>query len=249
MSKSQNAIAEIKKLMKQFGFMNEEQTLLSFKLKDNTIVELSDVVVGSPITKISDDYERVSLEDGTFRLSERFEVEVKDGKINHVREIFLDAELEDGTKIKVEGEELVEGAKVMVVTEDALLPAPDGVHLLSDKKTKVETKDGMIVSVVAEEPMEDGAEKEAEVIEEEKIKDMEDGDQEMYDMLKKMLEKISEKMKKMEEKMEKVEAEFKAFKKEPAAKPIPNGKTEFNKFEDSEDNRVKAILHLRNNRI
>lgn len=247
MSKSKNAIAEIKNLMMQFGFIKDEHSVKSFKLQDNTIVETSDLVVGSSITKISDDFERVVLENGNFRLKENFEIEVRDGKITHVKELFLDATLEDGTKIKVEGEELVEGARVMVVTEDAMLPAPDGIHLLSDGKTKVETKDGKIVSVVSDEEMEDGAMKEKEVVEEEKKSEDVLVDEEMYSLLKDMMEKIADKMKKMEDKMEKVQAEFQAFKKEPAAKRIPNGKTEFTSMETPiENSRVKAIMELRN---
>lgn len=245
MSKSKNAIAEIKKLMVQFGFMSDEQILRSFKLQDNTILETPELSVGQSITKLSDEFERVALEDGTFRLVENFEIEVKDGKIVTVKEIFVDAVLEDGTNIKIEGEEVVEGAKVVVVTEEGEIPAPDGVHVVSDG-TKVETKDGVIVSISAPEAMEDGAEKEEEVIDEEKKDEI---DEEMYALLKDMLGKISDKMKKMEEKMEKVEAEFSAYKKAPAAKPIPNGKTEFSKTENNyEESRVNAILQLRNKR-
>lgn len=248
MSNSKNAIAEIKKLMVQFGFMSEETSLKSFKLLDNTILQTVDLKVGENITKISEEFEKVALEDGSYRLVENFNIEVKDGKIVAVKEIFVDAVLEDGTKIKIEGEEVVEGAKVVVVTEEGEIPAPDGVHVVSDG-SKVETKDGVIVAISAPEKLEDGAEKEKEVIDEEKVKESDESDDEMYLLLKDMLEKISSKMKKMEEKMEKVESEFKAFKKEPAAKPIPNGKTDFFKVENNyEDSRVKAILELRNNR-
>ena len=44
----------------------------------------------------------------------------------------LDATLEDGTPITIEGEEIVEGAAVMVVTQEGASPAPDGQHVLSD---------------------------------------------------------------------------------------------------------------------
>ena len=251
MSKSKNAITEIKKLMVQFGFMSDDSILKSFKLQDNTIIQTEDLVVGNSINKISEEFESVSLEDGSYRLVENFNIEVKDGKIVSVKEIFVDATLEDGTKIKVEGEELVEGAKVKVVTEEAELMAPDGVHTLDDG-TKVETKDGLIVSIVKKaEEMEDGAEKEQEVVDEEKEKniEIEVGDEEMYQLLKDMMKNISAKLKKMEEKMEKVESEFNQFKKEPASRPIPNGKTDFTKIDDIEDsNRIKAILQLRNKR-
>lgn len=247
MSNSKNAIAQIKNLMKQYGFITDEQSLQSFKLQDETIVEVKNLSVGESITKISDAFERVVLEDGVYKLKENFEIEVSEGKITHVREIFLDAVLEDGTKLKIEGEELVEGKKVMVVTEDALIPAPDGQHLLSDG-TVVETKDGLIAMVKLPESMEDGEQKDAEIVDEAKKKEGEIEEEEMYSMFKDMLQKISDKMKKMEDKMSSVEAEFRAFKSEPASKPIPTGKLEFNKYEGSVDDvRVKNIMELRNN--
>jgi len=247
MSKSKNAITEIKKLMVQFGFIEENPTLLSFKLKDNTILQTEKLEVGKSISKINEAFEQVSLESGVYRI-DNFDVEVKDGIIKTIKEIFIDAVLEDGTKISVEGEELVEGAKVVVVTEEGNLPAPDGIHSLEDG-TKVETKDGMIVSVKLPEVLEEGVKKEEEVVDEEKKKEGQIGDEEMYQLLKDMMEKISSKMKKMEDKMNKVEAEFKSFKKEPASKPIPNGKTDFSKeINNYEESRIKAILELRNNK-
>ncbi len=241
MSNSKNAIAEIKKLMVQFGFMSDEPQFKSFKLEDNTILEARDLKVGEAITRLSDTFERVALEDGSYRLVENFNIDVQEGKIVAVKEIFVDAVLEDGTKIKIEGDSVIEGAKVVVVTEEGEIPAPDGVHIVSDG-SKVETKDGVIVAISAPEAMEDIADIEDEVEDEVEV------DEEMYALLKDMLGKISDKMKKMEEKMEKVEAEFNAFKKAPAAKPIPNGKTEFSKYTD-EDSKIKAILQMRNNII
>ena len=74
MSNSKNAIQEIKKLMVQFGFMTEEQTPLSFKLADNTILQTSKLEAGNSIFKINDAFEQVSLEDGSYRLFENFEI-------------------------------------------------------------------------------------------------------------------------------------------------------------------------------
>ena len=244
MSNSKNAIQEIKSLMVKFGFLAEEPTLLSFKLEDNTILQAAKLEAGEKIVKINDSFEQVALEDGSYRLVENFEIEVKDGSIETVKEIFLDAKLVDGTVIKVEGDSLAEGAKVVVVTEDAEIPAPDGVHELEDG-TKVETKDGIIAKI------------------EEVVADVEDGEvpeapeaevpamgmeAELMDMLKEFIHKVSGKMSEMEQKMSEVEAEFAAFKKEPAAKPIANGKTDFNKqSKDSEmDSKLEMIMSLRN---
>jgi hypothetical protein len=253
MSNPKTAITEIKKLMKQFGFLAEEVSLRSFKLENNTILETPSLKVGNKITKLNDEFERVALEDGSYRLVENFEIEVKNSEIVTVKQIFLDSKLVDGSQIKVEGDELIEGARVLVVTEEAELPAPDGVHELEDG-TKVETKDGVIVSIQAkieepvEEEMEDSIEKETEG-EEKKVgeEEPEVEKDEMYQLLKDLMEKISEKMKKMEDKMSTIENQFNSFKKEPAGKKIADGKTDFTKITNNqEENRINAILQLRN---
>jgi hypothetical protein len=114
MSNSKTAIGEIKKLMVQFGFLTEESTPLSFKLEDNTILQTAKLAVGNKIVKINEAFEQVALEDGSYRLVENFSIEVVNGEIKSVREIFVDAKLVDGTVVKVEGDAVVEGAKVLV---------------------------------------------------------------------------------------------------------------------------------------
>ena len=246
MSNSKTAIQEIKSLMKQFGFLKDEEVALaSFKLEDNTILQTEKLEVGNKIVKISEEFEQVELENGSYRLVENFEIEVEDGEIKSVKEIFVDAKLVDGTKIKVEGEGLAEGAKVVVVTEEGEVPAPDGVHELEDG-TKVETKDGIIAKI--EEVVSD-VEEEVESEEPELEVPSIAMEQEMLDMLKEFVKKMSEKMSNMETKMGEVESQFAAFKKEPAAKPIANGKTDFNKSynnDDVVDAKLAAIAGLRN---
>lgn len=249
MSKSKTAIAEIKKLMVQFGFMANDSAMASFKLEDNTILQASKLEAGEKIVKINEQFEQVALEDGSYRLVENFNIEVKGGEIKSVKEIFVSAKLIDGTEIKVEGEGLVEGAKVVVVTPDAEVPAPDGVHELEDG-SKVETKEGLIVSVEEKleeegegEPMPEGEPK-AEVKPEEPI------EIEMLEMLRDFVKKMSEKMSNMEQKMSEVESQFAAFKKEPAAKKIANGKTDFNKSinnDDAMESKLAMIAELRKN--
>lgn len=243
MSNSKSAIQEIKNLMVSFGFMSEDKTLLSFKLEDNTIVETEKLEKDSKIFKINEAFERVALEDGTYKLKENFELEVAESQIVSVKEIFVDAKLVDGTAIKVSGEGLVEGAKVMVVTEEGEIPAPDGVHELEDG-TKVETKEGIIAKieeVVAEAPEMESPEVEIEV--------SKDGmSKEMVDMLKEFIYKMGDKVKKMEEQMSTLSSDFNSFKKEPASKKIADGKTEkFNKTDDFMDSKLEAIASLRKN--
>ena len=249
MSNPKNAINQIKNLMKQYGFLNDEPTLQSFKLEDNTIVETLKLKAGEKITKLSDEFNRVALESGSYRLVENFEIEVKEGEIVSVKEIFVDAKLVDGTAVKVEGEELVEGAAVKVVTEDAELPAPDGVHEL-EGGLKIETKDGVIVKIeekVSEqmEEVEVPVEVPAEVapVAQEVVEAVVEALVPLMDEVKVLVEE----MKKMKDGMKKMENDFSSFKKEPAGKKISDGKTDFNKQEkfNSEEARIAAIMSLR----
>ena len=249
MSNSKTAIAEIKKLMKQFGFMSDESVLKSFKLEDNTILQTSDLKIGENISKINEAFEQVALEDGSYRLVENFNIEVKDGKIVLVESIFINAKLVDGTEIKVDGETLLEGAKVVVITPDAEIPAPDGVHELEDG-SKVETKDGVIVSV--EESMQEDGEGEPAPMGEPKAPVAEgpiEPQEEIMGLLRDFIYKMADKMSKMETQMETMKNEFSSFKKEPAAKKIANGKTDFNKQpKDNEmDDKISMIMSLRQN--
>lgn len=243
MSNQSKAIAEIKNLMVKFGFMTSENAPLSFKTVDDIILNTMKLEAGANIYKINEAFEQVVLEDGTYKLKENFELEVKEGQIVSVRELFLDAKLEDGTPIKVLGESLVEGAEVKVITEQGELPAPDGVHILVDG-TKVETKEGKVVSVEEavkeEEPMlpeSEGGEVEIKV----EAKD------EVMEMLKDFVKKMGEKMGQMEEKMSSIQSDFNAFKSAPAAKKIADGKTDFNKQEklSSVDLAVEQIMMMR----
>jgi hypothetical protein len=243
MSNSKSAIQEIKNLMVQFGFMSEDKTLLSFKLEDNTIVETEKLEKDSKIFKINEAFERVALKDGTYKLKENFELEVAESQIVSVKEIFVDAKLVDGTAIKVSGDGLVEGAKVMVVTEEGEIPAPDGVHELEDG-TKVETKEGLIAKI--EEAVKEAPEMEEPKVEiEVKKEEMED---EVVSLLKDLVIKLGEKIASLEGKVEGMSADFNSFKKEPAAKKIADGKTEkFNKTDDYIDSKLETIAALRKN--
>jgi hypothetical protein len=169
---------------------------------------------------------------------------LKNEETEIVKEIFIDAKLVDGTAIKVEGDSLVEGAKVVVVTEEGEIPAPDGVHEISDG-TKVETKEGIIAKIEQklEEPEMEKPEAEVE------IEVSKDGmSKEMVDMLKEFIYKMGDKVKKMEEQMSSLSTDFNSFKKEPAAKKIADGKTEkFNKTDEYMDSKLEAIASLRKN--
>jgi len=265
MSNSKNAISEIKKLMVQFGFLAEEPVYQSFKVEDDTIIEAEKLAIGNKVFKINELFERVVLEDGAYTIPNSYNFEVADGTISLVEEIFTNAKLKDGTEIKVRGAGLENGSKVFINSDGTELPIPDGSHELEDG-TKIETKDGEIISIInvsdeekgpgeeTESPAEEGSEEPSPIDEatnKEQSKSKDQHFDEMYDMMKEFVTKCSQKMNDIEGSYSALKAEFEAFKKEPAAKPIGNGKTEsFNKQEDENasllDARVARIMKLRN---
>jgi len=241
MSNSKSAIQEIKNLMVSFGFMKEEVTLQSFKLEDETILQAEKLEVGNKIFKINEAFEQVALENGSYKLKENFELEVSEGDIIAVKELFLDAKLKDGTLVKVIGDGLVEGAKVVVVKEDGIeAPAPDAVHELEDG-TKVETVAGIIKSIVEAVKAEDGMKDDpSEMGYMPKMMENE-ADMELISLIKDFMNKMGEKVSKIEESYSSLQNEFKAFKSEPAGKKIADGKVEsFNKQDN--DNGLSARL-------
>ena len=254
MSKSNKAISEIKSLMVQFGFLKaEEATPLSFKLEDDTIIEVAELKAGEKVVKINEEFEKVSLEDGVYRLKENFNLEVKESSIVSVNEIFVDAKTLDGQSISVEGDTIVPGAKVTVVTDAGKVPAPDGEWELEDGSVVV-TVGGLVDSIKpsdVESPEDVAGEAPG-------VEAPQGGDQVpvggalpqgMLDMLKEFVANCGAKLAEMEAQNQKLQAEFNAFKKEPAGKKISTAKSDFNMVTNSDsfvDDKVAAIMALRN---
>jgi hypothetical protein len=255
MSKSNKAISEIKNLMVQFGFLKSDDTTpLSFKLEDNTILNTSKLEKGSKIVKINEAFEETPLEDGTYRLKENFVIEVKESEIVSVQEVFVDAKTLDGQQISVEGDSIVPGAKVVVVTDQGKIPAPDGQWELEDGSC-VYTVGGMVDHVDPSdvESPEDVAGEMPGVEAPQGGMEVPVGGQkpmpnEMVDMLKEFIANVSKKLADMEQNYSALNSEFDTFRKEPAGKKISTAKTDFNKASDEAwvEDRVSAILALRN---
>ena len=248
MSNSKSAIQEIKNLMVSFGFMKEEVTLQSFKLEDDTIIQAEKLEVGSKIYKINEAFEQVALEDGSYKLEDNFEVEVSNGEISVVKEIFIDAKLKDGTVVKVLGEALVAGAKIVVVKDGMDVPAPDAVHELEDG-TKVETKGGVISNVEKVKDVEDEGPSAPDMAYMPKMMETE-VENELFSLVKDMLTKMNEKVSNLEQELSSVKNQFNSFKSEPAGKKIADGKTEVFTKENNNDDilsaRVAALKSFRN---
>lgn len=251
MSNPKMLVDKIKGLMVEFGFasVNELQSF-SIEDKNNTILQVSKLEVGNSIMKINEEFNQVPLESGNYKLKENFEIEVLNGKIMSVREIFIDAKLIDGTVVKVEGDSLVEGAKVVVVTADAEIVAPDGVHELEDG-TKIETKDGIIARVeeavasdMGNKMIDNPAKMEDVQVPVEVPAEVAPVAQDVVEAIVEAIVPLMQEVKALTDEMKRMKGEFEAFKKEPAAKKISNGKTDFNKQNNNDliDARVAAIL-------
>lgn len=184
--------------------------------------------------------------------------------------------LVDGTEVRVDGDELVEGAAVYVVTEEGDVPAPDARHELEDG-TIVETVGGLIVSVEVKEEAEEVKEEVIEESYEEEIKDEvevkmeEEIKEEIKESLEEVIEEkeeieleeeikediavkiadvmipILEKVKELEEELTKVKASFNALSNEPAGKAITKVKKEFSGHSATDD-MVSRILAMKNSK-
>jgi hypothetical protein len=165
------------------------------------------------------------------------------------------AKLIDGTEIKVEGDELKEGAAVLVVTEEGNVPAPDGIHELEDG-TKVETVEGLIKSIelpaaMEENIVEESPEGEEEVEMEEEVVEVEVPAEVPAEVAAPAVEAIVEAIvpilkhvKDLEEELKKMKASFETFRNQPAGSPVNKTKKDF-KVQDA-DEMVGKILALKN---
>jgi len=246
MSNQNKAIQEIKSLMVKFGFMSDSNELQSFKTVDEVIFQVEKLEVGKSIKKINENFEASNVENGTYRLKDHFEITVKDGKISNVKQIFVDAKLEDGTEIRIEGDVIDLGAKVTVLQGDAEVPAPDGSHTLEDGDV-ITTKDGVITAFDDKGDQEEGETPEAPDVDTDKDTANSGGQDEMVKMLKEFITNMSKKINEMESNYAELQNQFKTFSKLPATKKIVDGKTDFNRATESEtDSRLNAILALKN---
>jgi hypothetical protein len=240
--------------MVKFGFLSNDNQLQSFKTSDDVIFQVEKLEAGKSINKINEAFEVSAIEDGTYRLKDNFEIEVKEGKISSVREIFVDATLEDGTAIKIEGDVIDLGAKVSVVQGDAEVPAPDGVHTL-DNGDKITTVDGVITEFYDNPSADEETEKapeapsleaanvdSPEIDKEEKVTEKD----ELVSMLKDFIGAISTKLSQMETEQANFKKELANFAKQPASKKIIDAKTDFNKVDDAANERLNAVLAIKN---
>lgn len=173
-------------------------------------------------------------------------------------EAFMQKTLIDGTR--VEAEDFVPGAQLSVVTEDGLIPAPEGEHTTDDGVKVVVDSAGVIleVSEVPTVVLEDTDEDEKEKMEDEdkedeemadkdkKKKKMADKDKEKMDQsvdnIIEALAPVIEQIVEMKKELEDFKKKFAKFASEPAAQPISNN---FNSTQSTLDKKIAILNQIR----
>ena len=153
--------------------------------------------------------------------------------------------LVDGTEVYVEGEFAI-GEALFVITEEGLIPAPQGNH---------ETSDGLIVSVdeagiittiepVGGEELPQVEEVEAEeVVVEEEVDDMvivnETTENELVNAVVEAIKPLIDEIVEMKKELGKYKEKMEKFSKEPAGEPIKSNKIE--EYESAFQKRLKML--------
>lgn len=167
-------------------------------------------------------------------------------------EAFMQKTLIDGTR--VEAEDFVPGAQLSVVTEDGLIPAPEGEHTTDDGVKVVVDSAGVILEV-SEVPMvvlEDKDEEEKEKMED-KDTDTDavnitldiDGKKKMDESVDNIIEALApviEQIVEMKKELEDFKKKFAKFASEPAAQPISNN---FNSTQSTLDKKIAILNQIR----
>jgi len=238
-------------------------------------VDAEDFIKGAVISLVTPDG-LIPVEDGTYPLEDGREIYVIGGKIDKVEmpeeemiEETIDetatadiemaeAELLDGTKVKVEGDVAV-GNKVLVEKDGEYIKAPEGQHNLSDGRVIYVDADGLINEIqtpetkAVDEEMEAVVEAAPYVDETGEIKKEQPSIDELMERLIKCEEMITE-MGKAHEKMSEfskvVEDKIDTFIKDtPADLEFKSMKSEFNSMIDTKkttsESNLEAIRNLR----
>lgn len=159
---------------------------------------------------------------------------------------FAEAELVDGTIVRVDGDFEV-GKSIFVVTEEGDVPAPDGAHETVDGLI-VSTEGGVIVSIEEKAPEAEGEEPAAEetvVVEEASAEFSEDFVTSLVETLQPTFDKIEA----LKADLESLRNEFSDLKEEPATKKITNNLKDYRvNQKDQHEARFAALRQIRNNK-
>ena len=155
------------------------------------------------------------------------------------------ASLMDGTEVYVE-DEFIPGAQLSVITEEGLIPAPEGTHILENGTAVTVDAAGIIVEV-SEAEAEEMEEEKKEEMEEEKKEEMaeevkEEMTSEIVEAIAEVLAPIVSEMEKVKEELEKIKGDFNKFSAAPAANPVTNNFSAPTKT----DSRIETLRRMKN---
>jgi hypothetical protein len=163
------------------------------------------------------------------------------------------AKLVDGTEVYVE-DEFVVGAQLSVITEDGLIPAPEGMHTLENGQQVTVDAAGVIVEIseASAEKLEEKEEEKEEMAKDDKEEDMAKDDKEekmdeeiTKDIVSEIVQAIAplvDDLVQMKKDVEEMRKEFAKFSAEPAAKPVKNN---FSATLTQTDKRMELLAQLR----
>ena len=165
--------------------------------------------------------------------------------LNEETHRFATSTLVDGTTIETEGE-MVEGAAVMVVTEEGNIPAPAGIHETTEGMMITVDESGVITKIeeaapaaTEETPVEEVAMEEEVVVEvPEEVAPVltEEVVQAVVEAIAPVVAEVAD----IAEELKKMKAQFQAFAAEPAAKKVKR-----NDFSAEKETAVDRIVKLR----
>ena len=149
------------------------------------------------------------------------------------------ASLMDGTEVYVE-DEFIPGAQLSVITEEGLIPAPEGTHILENGTAVTVDAAGIIVEVSEAEAE---AEEMAEEVKEEMAEEVkEEMTSEIVEAIAEVLAPIVSEMEKVKEELEKIKGDFNKFSAAPAANPVTNNFSAPTKT----DSRIETLRRMKN---
>jgi hypothetical protein len=176
-----------------------------------------------------------------------------------IQKFEVEATLEDGvTKVHVDGE-LAPGEQLHVVAEDgSFVPAPEGTHTTQEGVKITVDAAGVITAVeekaaeaLEEEKVEEGMEVEEEKMEEIEIEAPVEGEaavaitEEVITAVVEAIAPIVEEVAAIAEEMKKMKASFAKFSNEPAGTPVRNNFSKVSKGDNVLDTRLEALAQLR----
>jgi hypothetical protein len=159
-------LTKIKGLFSSEEVVTPEIFTQDYKTQDGRIIRCygKGLTIGDEVKEITPDGE-IDLEDADYILEDGMVLSIMGGKITEIEEVTTEEDMEvptsedevfvdyvettlmDGTKVRVEGKDLLVGAKAEVEVDGEWVIAPEGQHDLSDGRVIYVDAEGLINEV------------------------------------------------------------------------------------------------------